>query len=234
MRARKDRYLFISDLQIPFQALRALKFVLAIQREFAVPNENIYNVGDEVDQYFGSRFVKDPDSYYTPNSEIKATVDAVKEWGAALPKMKIAISNHGVRWAKKAFEAEIPSQMIRPYQELLGAPKGWVWQPEWIIEGSRKRFRMIHGMGYSGMNGHRTAALDAGMSTIIGHLHSHSGISYIKTSGQFIWGMNVGSLIDETAFAFNYGKDSRFKSVLTIGVVVDGGLTPILIPYERF
>ena len=34
--------------------------------------------------------------------------------------------------------------------------------------------------------------------------------------------MNVGCGIDAKAYAFNYGKDSRKKPILSCGVVIDG------------
>ena len=72
------------------------------------------------------------------------------------------------------------------------------------------------------------------MNLVMGHLHSNAGISIVSTHGQRIWGMNVGCLIDNEAYAFAYNKYTRQKPVLGVGVVVDGGLTPIFIPFERF
>jgi hypothetical protein len=228
-----DRFLFISDLQIPFEAANALAFCLAVQREFKVPSENVYNVGDEVDQYFGSAYQKDPNGWHTPRSELAASREKLLRWYRAFPEMKLAISNHGLRWAKKAFDAEIPSEMLRPYQDIIHAPPGWKWRDAWDIK-TKYPIRMIHGMGYNGQAAHRQAALDFGMNIVIGHLHSHAGVALIRTQGQRIWGMNVGCLIDDEAYAFAYNKHQRQRPILGCGVVVDGGLTPIFVPYERF
>lgn len=229
----KGRYLFISDLQIPFHALQALDFCLKIKQDFQIENENCYCVGDEVDQYFGSLYKKCVDGHYTANQEIEASRIELKRWYRAFPQLKIANSNHGMRWAKKAVDAEIPSQMIRAYQEILGAPKAWQWADTWLIEAPKQRIKMLHGMGYGGNFAYRTAPLDQGISTVFGHLHASAGIAHIVTSGQKLWGMNCGCLIDVNAYAFHYGRDNRFKPWLGCGVVVDGGLTPMLIPYER-
>jgi len=226
-----DRYLVISDLQIPFEAEKALSFCAYIKRHYRIPDNHIINVGDEVDQLNGGLYPKDPDGHHTPNSEIVASKEAIRKWGAVFPEMMLCISNHGMRWIKKASAAEIPSQMMRTYQEVLNAPDGWRWQHEWGFKNLKHPFRVIHGMGYSGMNGHRTAALDAGVSTAIGHLHSHAGISYITTSGLNIWGMNTGCLIDVEAYAFKYGKDLRFKPCLGASVILDNGRLPIWLPY---
>lgn len=227
------RYLVISDLQIPFQAPDSLKFCKAVQRDFRIPPANVLCVGDELDQYWGGLWDKDPDALHTPNSELYESRRVLHAWYRAFPEMRLAVSNHGLRWAKKAFKAGIPSQMLRSYQELIGAPKGWRWQHQWLVK-ERRPFLLIHGMGYGGMNAFRQAPLDQGVSTVFGHLHANAGIAHIVTGNQALWGMNVGCLIDVEAYAFNYGKDSRFKPWRGVGVVVDGGLTPILVPYERF
>lgn len=188
------------------------------------------NAGDEVDQYFGSLYGKDPDATFSPATEIKATRDAIREWSAAFPLMRIAISNHGLRWAKRAFEAGIPSEMIRPYQEIIGAPDGWKWRERWKVD-SKVPWVVQHGMGYSGVNGHRNAALDNGISTVIGHLHANGGVSHVATACARFWAMNSGCLIDVEAYAFHYGKEARNKPTLGLGVVVDDGKNPIFIAY---
>lgn len=227
-----NRGLFISDCQIPFEAEHALDFCLQVQKEFKIPKENIYNVGDELDLYHGSLHKKDPDAELTPRQELALARKKLKEWYKAFPQMKLAISNHGLRYLRKAIDADIPSEVLRCYRELIDAPREWIWRDRWEIKGERAPMIMVHGMGYGGIYGHRHAALDFGVNTIIGHLHANAGVSYINTHNRKIWGMNTGCLIDVDAFAFAYGKYNRSKPVLTVGVVLDGGLTPILIPYE--
>ncbi len=221
----------ISDLQIPFEHRHALKFCKAVQREFKIPADCVYNVGDEVDQYFGSAYKKDPNGWHTANSELAATRDRLREWYRAFPQMKLAVSNHGLRWAKKAFEAEIPSQMLRGYQELIEAPSGWVWAPQWDIP-CKHPIMLFHGVGFGGWSAHRNAAIDAGKNIVMGHLHTNAGVIWIRTRGQRIWGLATGCLIDEEAYAFAYGKDNRLKPMLGVGVVVDSGARPMFIPME--
>lgn len=228
----QDAYLVISDLQIPFEAEKALPFCAYIKKHFKIPDDNCLNVGDETDNLHGGLYPKDPNGIHSPVSELNVTKQKLKEWYSVFPKMKLAISNHGLRWVRKATAAEIPSQMMRSYEEIISAPKGWRWKDEWVFKEVKRPFRMVHGMGYSGMNGARTAALDAGMSTLIGHLHSHAGISYIRTGAQNLWGFNTGCLIDVESYAFNYGKENRWKPCLGVGLVLDSGKRPVWIPYE--
>ena len=225
--------LFISDLQIPFEAPGALRFVQAVAREFKIPKGAVFNVGDEVDSYFGGMWEKDPDASHTPNSELEAARRRLAKWYAAFPEMKLAVSNHGQRWARKAAHAGIPSSLLKTYREILGAPAGWQWREHWQISMARAKVHLFHGCGYGGAHAYRQAAIDKGVNVVFGHLHANAGIAHVVTENKKRWGMNVGCLIDTKAYAFAYGKTAKFKPWLGVGVVVDGGLTPILIPYER-
>lgn len=227
-----NSWLIVSDTQKPYEAEKALSLCLYVKKHFKIPDENCLHAGDELDAFHGGLYPKGTEYTHTPSGEIAIAKQKMKEWYAAFPKMKVAISNHGLRWLKKATAAEIPSELLRQYREVFEAPIGWQWKEEWIID-CKHPWRLIHGMGYSGKDGARNAALDSGMSTAIGHLHSHAGISYIKTQGrkETIWGFNVGSLIDIESFAFKYGKYSRAQPCLGIGVVLEDGKMPIWVPY---
>lgn len=227
------RALFISDTQIPFQAEHALKFCKAVAKEYRIPSDCIYHVGDETDQYFGGAWDKSPDALHTPNSEMDESRAILRQWYRAFPQMKLAVSNHGTRWARKASASGIPSQFLKEYREILEAPRGWVWRDSWLIKMQRAPVYMFHGVGYSGATAYRQAAIDKGVNVVFGHLHSNAGIAHIVTDHGRRWGMNVGCLIDQKAYAFAYANGSKFQAWLGVGVVVDGGITPILIPYER-
>lgn len=227
---RGTRYLVISDLQVPFQARGALDFVRRVARDYAVPRANVICVGDEVDQYFGALYAKDPDAGLSPKTELEATRAMLHPWYRAFPELRLCISNHGLRWARRAFEAQIPAELLKPWRDVIGAPAGWHWRHRWDID-TKHRWSVIHGLGYSGVTAHRTAALDLGRSVAIGHLHGHGGVARITTETQNIWGMNTGCLIDVDAYAFQYGKYSRFKPTLGVGVVLDDGKTPLFVPY---
>jgi hypothetical protein len=225
-----SRWLIISDLQIPFEHIKALEFCLRTKKEFNISNDNIVCIGDELDQYFGSPYLKDPSIDFSAVHEINTSKKKLRAWYKAFPKMQLCTSNHGLRWLKKAVDAEIPSQLLRPYKEIIEAPDLWVWKDELRFK-CKYPWRAIHGMGYSGANGARNAAIDAGMSTVIGHLHAFAGVQMINTQGgNAFWAMNSGCLIDNEAFAFSYGRYSRNKPTLGCGVVIDEGKTPIFVP----
>lgn len=229
-RQRDDRYLFISDLQIPFHHPKALDFCLSVQREFGIPSGNIYCVGDELDLYFGGLWKKSIDASHTAASELQASLDELKRWYEAFPSLKIATSNHGLRWLRKAHEADIPSQLIIPYRTMIQAPDSWKWADIWDVP-SRYPIRMLHGLGYSGANGAKNCLLDhQKVNVVIGHIHSHAGINFVDTGDGLRWAMNTGCLIDRDTYAFQYAKYHRHKAIISCGVAVDGGKTPIVIP----
>lgn len=228
--AAGENYLIISDLQIPFENEAALRFCLYLKKHFKIADENVYNVGDEVDQLHGGMYPKDPNGTHTPSSEIRVARERFQEWGSHFPLMKLAVSNHGMRWIKKASAAEIPSQMIRAYQEVLDSPPGWRWQDKWRVEASKKPFLIKHGLDCSGKTPYRGAAEIGTTSVAFGHLHSSAGLCHVKTNDKDIWAMNVGCLIDPEAYAFKYEKENKFKPNLGAGLVLDGGKFPIWVP----
>lgn len=229
----KGNSLIISDTQEPFGALGAIRFCKAVQKEFNVPDENIFHAGDEADLYNFSAHPKSPDAMHNARTELKALRLRIREWAKAFPKQKIAESNHMFRIVRRAFDAQLPSDVLRSYREIIDAPEDWHWKPEWIVKDAKAPWRLIHGMGYSGRNGHRNAAIDAGISTVIGHLSSFGGAEHIRTAHKKIWALNVGCLIDVEAYAFEYGRFHRVKPTLGCGVVIDGGITPIFLPFEK-
>ena len=93
-------YLIIPDLQVPFEHKNALKFCKQIQKEFNIPKEGIISVGDEVDNYWGGTYGKDPDSLFGPAGELILCKKKLQPWFDAFPIMKLAKSNHGSRWIR--------------------------------------------------------------------------------------------------------------------------------------
>ena len=239
MGVRTDRgaFLVISDLQIPFEKEGSLEFCKAIQKKYRIPDENIYNVGDELDQYFGGQWDKDPDMHHSPTSELLESKRKLKRWYRAFPKMKLCLSNHGSRWMRKALGSQIPSMLLRSYEDVIEAPETWIWQKNWFVEAPNHPFLIEHGDDYGSQMPHKQAVLLNNCSIAMGHHHSVFGVEFVRNIGQSylasgLWGMVTGSLIDEEQLAFKYAKRAKHKPILGLGVVLDGGRTPILEPWS--
>ena len=224
--------LFISDLQIPYHHHKAIDFLVRVKKEYNIKDEDVYCCGDESDQYFGSLFKKNPNSKHSAVGEIEASLDVFSELYLHFPLMKLAVSNHGTRWLRKATEAEIPSQMIRKYEEIINAPSGWEWRKHWHID-TKKPIVLCHGDDHGGATPHLQAALLYAKSAVMGHHHSKAGIEFVKTIGFEAWGMVCGSLIDFDQLAFDYARSSRYKPILSCGVVLDDGRIPVIIPMDE-
>lgn len=226
-------FLIISDLQIPFEHEKALKFCSYLRDHYSIPNANILNVGDEVDNLAGGLYPKDPDAIHSARGELREAKLKIQEWSLAFPQMKVCISNHGMRWIKKAAAAEIPEQMMRAYQDVLEIPVNWSYAYKWHIP-TKHPFQIIHGMELSGKTPYRQAAEMFTISTAFGHLHSSAGVSYVETLQGMRWGFNTGCLIDREAYAFKYAKGHRYMANCGVGVIFNEGLTPLWIPIEAF
>jgi hypothetical protein len=213
--------LVIADTQNPFDHRDYLRFLKAVQKKYKCAQ--VVHVGDEVDFHSMSDYQADPDGM-SPGDELKAAIKSLQPYYKAFPEVLVCESNHTARIYKRAFKAGIPKTAIKSYSEQLEAPKGWVWDYKHEIDNVVYK----HGMGYSGRDGAMNAARDELKSTVIGHLHSEAGIQYWANSEVILFGMNVGSGIDRKAYAFNYGRDSRKKPILSCGVVIKGH--PILVP----
>lgn len=221
--------LILSDLHIPYENPKALELARYCRKHYGISTDQVYSVGDEIDSYFGSMHPKSPEATHSPRGELTAAKEVLKAWYATFPQMKLCISNHGLRWLRKASNAEIPSQLLRSYESILEAPRGWKWRDHWIVP-EKHRYGISHGMGYSGRAGAINCAVDRGMSWVIGHLHSHGGIHHLSSDGRSIWAANAGCLLDPEAYAFDYGKYHRNKPTLGLVVVVNRGSTPLFIP----
>ncbi len=185
--------------------------------------EEVMNIGDVTDSYFATRFQKDPMAS-TP-WEIDAALKQINKLQQEFPVQKVCIGNHDERVAKRCVEAGVPAQFLKNYAAVWDTPE-WEWGIKFIIDG----VLYIHNPGAGGVTGPRRAALEEGRCVVSGHFHKHAGLHLIRqrTKRKQIWGMNVGTVINEQSYAFAYGKEERLGSVLSCAVVIDGD--PILIP----
>lgn len=229
--SKSENYLIVSDLQIPFEHHRALRFCAELRKEYNVKDENIYSAGDELDQNWAGLYKKDPDALHTPQSEIARSILTMKEWYDVFPQMKVCASNHGNRVAKLAFDAGIPSIMMRRYQEVIQAPPGWKWAQSWKAD-CKYPFKVEHGdkRGYGSSKPHVMASLRNGMSTVIGHYHSKAGVEWIETEELKCWAAASGCLIDRQSYAFYYSRNDAEIAKIGATVVLDGGRYAVWIP----
>lgn len=213
--------LVIPDLQIPFHHRDAFDFLAYVYHRYEC--NRVVSIGDEVDQYNLSRYDKDPDAV-SAGDEYELAMLFLEDLYEIFPRVDAVHSNHLDRVAKKAMGAGIPKAYLKDLKEWMNAPVGWNWHRFVTIGGVRYE----HGDASNGARAHRILAEANRCSTVIGHHHSHAGVEYISNGNETIFAMNVGSLIDAEAVAFQYNKTSKYKPILSCGVV-QGGI-PHLVP----
>lgn len=205
--------LVIGDIHAPYTHRSYLAHCQRVYREWGCGHVVI--IGDEIDAHALSDHDHDPD---LPSSgdELKAAIRGLKPWYRAFPKAKVCIGNHTARWYRKAYKHGIPRAVIKDYREVLGAPKGWVWDMRFVLDG----VLYIHG-STSGRMAVINRALREGMSTVHGHTHCHGGVLYQRSRRRMVFALNVGCGIDEEARAFAYAADTPDRPTLGCGVVIN-------------
>jgi len=210
-----ERVLIVPDLQIPFQHPDAFAFLKAVARKEGPTI--VINIGDSIDANAISRYITSPDGY-SAGMEHKLTLETLKEFYNIFPAGIEVESNHNARIYKRAYDAGIPKEYLKSYAELVEAPASWSFVESAEID----NIIYEHGHNFDGMYAARTAAIVNRKSTVMGHHHGFGGIHYIANRQDMIFGMNVGCLIDEKAYAFEYAKSHKFKPTLMCGVVDRG------------
>ena len=125
--------LIISDLQFPFAHPDDLAFCIAVKEKFSVLDNDVYNVGDEVDVAAINDYELNPNGLSARDELLKARAD-VRDWAVAFPKMKICHSNHPASIYKLAAKAGIPGAMMKSLGEIYEAPPGWKWKTGWKVD----------------------------------------------------------------------------------------------------
>lgn len=214
--------LVIPDIQYPFQHQDAHAFLKLIVKTHK-PNI-IVQIGDLLDQHYYSKY--GPSSKATDGKvEIQHAISDLQSGLYKLfPEVYVCWGNHDLRIAKRASDAGIDAYLLKSYQEIIKSPKGWQFADRWEIDGVIYE----HGIGRSGYQGALKAAQANMQSTVIGHLHSCAGILWYGNKKNLIFGFNVGALVDDNKYAFEYARFSAQKSILGCGLVLNG--IPVFIP----
>ena len=130
LKKRYRRILFIPDLHIPFHHIHAFKFIKAVI-DYYKPDLIIF-LGDEQDIHSGSMHDHSPD-LHSPKDELDISLMAFKTLYKIVPEAYIVESNHGSLFYRRAAKSGLPKKVIRSYEEILEAPKGWKWKPELVV-----------------------------------------------------------------------------------------------------
>ena len=209
------KVLVIADTHIPFVHPNYFRFIQEVADEYAP--DRIVHIGDLVDHHALSRFASDPDGL-SSGHEWRSSLDELRLWSKAFPKVTWILGNHDKRPFNKAYDSKIPSAFLRPLADIYQLPKTWEVVPSIEIDG----VLYTHGMASGGVANWQRACLNQGISTVLGHLHSVGGVRYHRTPQGQTFTLAVGSGIDDDTYAFAYGQDFPKRSMLGCGLVTDG------------
>lgn len=206
--------LVISDLHLPFAIDGWLDFIKNTHKKYNCHDEIIIN-GDIWDFH---RF-----SYHTSETD---SDDGIIEFEKAkymtyllykeFPNAKITIGNHDMIIIRKLKDLGIDKRFAKTFHEMFELPRTWEIADSFIID--NVLYKHIGCCG--GKTGAINSAISNRMSTVSSHLHADGGVSYSTSpSGETIFGLNTGALVDDDSYALRYGKHNRFKSTLGCGIV---------------
>lgn len=226
MSRRGSRVLVVGDLHAPVTRKHYLRFCKAQYKKFDC-NKVVF-IGDVVDWTSISFHVANPECP-GPADEYRMALQCIQQWRRAFPKAKVMIGNHDRRPHRKAEKEGIFPKLLRNYDEVWKTPE-WKWVTSCIIDD----VYYCHGDGKGGGNTPAfNTAKNMGMSVVMGHFHSKAGVKWLVNPLRRWFGMDVGTGIDDTAFAFSYAKEQTYRSVLSCGVVLNGMPQHIMMPCSR-
>lgn len=204
----------IGDLHLPVMKKGYIEFLIDTFKKWNVTD--IMFMGDCVDMSTLSHHVPEADAPSVPEefSQAQKTLDILYK---VFPTAKCCKGNHTARLEKRASDSGIPAFCIKSLRELFKIPKTWDIQDVFEING----VTYTHGTQFNSRNILTTAANFTSGSLVIGHQHSLLGVVYnTNMFGRESFAMACGCGVDETAYAFRYGKNNKMKSVLGCGIVV--------------
>ena len=198
----KETVLVIPDLQIPFHHPDAFIFLKYIKDK--VQPTRVVCIGDSIDSHALSDYIHNPDGY-SAGHEHSTALTYLEELYNIFPNGVELDSNHNNRVFRRACAAGIPKTFLKSYKEFMNAPDGWEFETYIIIDGVMYE----HGDSFTGSVAAKAAALANMRSTVIGHHHNTAGIHYCSNKERMLFGMNVGCLINNEAYAFEYNKKNK-------------------------
>lgn len=212
--------LIISDTHKPYDHIDATAFLKELKNEFKPTR--VIHIGDEVDYHTISFHDKDPDTDFSPSSELKASIASLQGLYELFPKLHIMESNHGSLVYRRQKYHGIPRAMFKSYKEILKAPRGWTWHEELKIDNTLFKHHVSSNI--------TEAVKNKGCNVVQGHNHTIMDIDYV-TYGKFShFGMTVGCLIDRKAMVYRYANANLALAMLGTGVIYKG--RPMLFPMK--
>jgi predicted phosphodiesterase len=205
---KEDKYnvLVVGDIHEPFCKPEYLSFCKEQYDKFKC-NKVVF-IGDIIDNCYSSFHNSDPDGY-AAGEELDRAINAINKWYIAFPEATVILGNHDRLAYRKAFSGGISSRWLRSYGDILNTPN-WTFVEREVIND----VLYIHGEAGTA----RSKCKDISQSVVQGHLHSQAYCEFINNRN---FAVQVGCGIDDSLYAFNYGKAGK-ESIMSCAVVLEG------------
>jgi len=207
--------LVLSDLHCPYEHPDTVEFLTYLKKKHKP--DTVVCIGDEIDGHAISYHDSNPD-LDSAGEELKKAIKALKPIYALFPNVTVVESNHGSLVYRKALTAGLPQAVLRGYNEIIDAPKGWTWKFDTVVQTPLGPIYLCHGK--AGAPG--KLASQYGMSTIEGHFHEKAQITYISTPEKLMFGAHTGCLANDKSLALGYNKVNPKRPIVSTIVVIDG------------
>lgn len=209
------RVLVISDFHAPYNHQDSVRFLRALKKKYKF--DKVVCIGDEIDGSAWSYHESNPD---LPNAgeELHQAIEALKPIYKLFPKVDVLESNHGSLAFRKAQTAGLPAKMIKEYRDQIDAPQGWNWFSTLKLNTPLGPVFFTHGI--SGTPGKLSNMYS--ISSVQGHFHSKSQVTWISTPERLRFDMHVECLIDDKSLAFKYNRTSPHRPIISVGIIIDG------------
>jgi hypothetical protein len=221
-----DVILTISDLHAPYGHCDTIPFLKALKKKYFKKGLKVAVVlgGDEIDAHGVSFHDSDPD-LMAPGDELEAAINHLKPIMELFPTAYILESNHGSLFYRKLKHHGIPRHVLKSYNQILEAPKGWKWRPELVLKVSNGQdVYFCHGKSSDVLK----VSQGMSMNVVQFHFHEKFSISYWKNPNQLFWAAQAGCLIDDDKAAYAYNKLNLKRPIIGTVVIVQG--QPVLEP----
>jgi hypothetical protein len=216
------RILTVSDPHFPYNHPDIFEFLEEIKKVYR-PDLIVF-MGDETDGHSFSFHDHDPD-LMAPRDELQTAITRLKWLYKIFPKAFVLESNHGSLVYRKQKVSGLPRFVFKSYNQMLEAPKGWVWVPDLTVKMSNgNKVYFCHGK----TSDVTKLSQSMGMCAVQGHYHEKFKIEYWGNPEGLYWGMQTGCLIENESLAFAYNKVNLKRPVIGTGIILNGH--PKLLP----
>ncbi len=209
--------IFLPDLHAPFIKEGVLDFCK--EQQYKYNCGTVIFAGDIIDGHAWSYHEHDPDGM-SVGDELSAARKQLLPWFKAFPNAISLMGNHDLLIQRKARTIGLSAQFIKGFGDVIGAPKTWRFD----LEHTKDNVLYKHGSIGDAFK----VAKESRISTVQGHFHARTFVQWSVSEKDAIFGMQVGWGADRHAYAFDYGKSFTSKPIISCGLILDKGTTPIV------